>query len=128
MRCPSCRLPLLTAEVDGVELDYCAEELGVWFDRGEIEELFATRGPVLELGPSGEKGKRRCPRCNTKMRLYYPVPELELDICPRGDGIWFDAGEVRSLAEALAGRDDQLERARLDQIFARLTRMLGGTS
>lgn len=128
MRCPSCRLPLLTAEIEGIELDYCAEELGVWFDEGEIEALFGAAGPVLQWDPSGKKGKRRCPRCSTKMRLYYPVPELELDICPRGDGIWFDAGEVKDLAEALAGKGTELERKHLDKIFEKLNRMLGGSS
>src|SRR5512134_1693227 len=98
MRCPSCRLPLLTAELLGIELDYCAEELGVWFDEGEIEALLGASAPVLRSTREGKTGKRRCPRCDAKMRLVYPVPDLELDLCPNGDGLWFDAGEVVALA------------------------------
>jgi Zn-finger nucleic acid-binding protein len=126
MRCPSCRLPLVTAEIAGVELDYCAEELGVWFDEGEIETLLGATAPILPQNREGGRGRRRCPRCDARMRLIYPVPNLELDVCPNGDGIWFDAGEVIDLAEA--ARDNAaLKGARLDLVFAQLQNMLGGT-
>ena len=107
MRCPTCRLPLLTAEIDEIELDYCAEELGVWFDEGEIEALFQSSAPILTADKSGKKGKRRCPRCNAKMRLHCPVPDLELDICSNGCGIWFDAGEVSQLAPGVVAKAEE---------------------
>ncbi len=31
--------------------------------------------------------------------------ELILDECPRGDGLWFDRGELEALLEALLGDD-----------------------
>ncbi|OGQ83527.1 MAG: hypothetical protein A2289_19340 [Deltaproteobacteria bacterium RIFOXYA12_FULL_58_15] len=123
MRCPACRLPLLTVEVNAIELDYCAEDLGVWFDEGEIEALLGCHTPILTWDGSGAKGKRRCPRCNTKMRLFYPVLGLELDICPNGDGLWFDAGEVEQLTTALQRGHDK---PHLGQIFSQLNRMIGG--
>lgn len=126
MRCPGCGLPLLTAEIAGVELDYCAEELGVWFDEGEIETLLGAAAPILPQSRTGARGKRRCPRCDAKMLRVYPVANLELDLCPHGDGIWFDAGEVVALAQA--ARDSAaLKGARLDQVFAQLQNMLGGS-
>ena len=123
MLCPVCRLPLLTVEVKDIELDYCAEDFGVWFDEGEIEALLESHAPILTWDSSGEKGKKRCPRCNAKMHLFYPVEGLELDICPNGDGIWFDAGEVEQLANALQQRND---RPHLDTIFSQLNRLIGG--
>ena len=118
-------MPLLTAEIEEIELDYCAEELGVWFDEGEIEALFQSTVPILAVDKGGKKGKRRCPRCNAKMRLHYPLPELELDICANGCGIWFDAGEVNQLAIALE-QNQLAQQAQLNQVFDNLNRMLGG--
>ena len=126
MRCPACRLPLLTLEIEGIELDYCAADRGVWFDEGEIEALLSSSKPVLSVGAIGPKGKRRCPRCDARMRLFYPTPELELDVCPHGDGIWFDAGEVEALARAFKSAEPPAHGAHLDDIFQQLNRMLGG--
>ena len=125
MRCPGCRLPLVTAEIDGIELDYCAEELGVWFDAGEVELLFAAGGPLFDSHIKGVAGKRRCPRCDSAMQRVFPVPSLELDVCPHGDGIWFDAGEVEALGRAFA-ESQALGGERLDRVFTQLQRMIGG--
>ncbi len=128
MRCPACRLPLLTAEVQGIELDYCGEDLGVWFDEGEIEALLQSTLPVLAPRKDAAKGKRRCPRCNRRMRLLSPVPGLELDVCPHGDGVWFDRGEVRRLADGLALATGSQGLKELDRIFSHVSRMIGGAS
>jgi Zn-finger nucleic acid-binding protein len=115
---------MLTAEIEGVELDYCADELGVWFDEGEIEAVFASASPLLKVTRDGAKSKRRCPRCGVKMRLFYPAPDLELDICPHGDGLWFDAGEVKRLmAHVTSGGHGQTH---LQEIVARMDRLIGG--
>ncbi len=125
MRCPACRLPLVTAEIEGLELDYCAEEFGVWLDAGELELLFGAAGPLVDLGQAGEPGKRRCPRCDRPMRRVTPAPGLELDACPQGDGLWFDAGELEALARAFAA-EAKLGGARMTQVFTLLQRMIGG--
>ncbi len=102
MLCPACAIPLVTAELDGVELDYCSTDGGVWLDEGEIEALLKSTVAVLK-GAAGRPGKRRCPRCRDRLHVLRPAAGLELDLCPRGDGVWFDAGEVAGLADALAG-------------------------
>lgn len=124
MRCPVCKTPMLIAEIDGIELDYCAQDFGVWFDEGEIEALFEANAPVLLGGKSGTKGKRRCPRCNVRMHVVHPKPNLELDACPYGDGIWFDAGEIEQLAQSLE-QDGTKECADLETIFAKLANLFG---
>src|SRR2546427_9140457 len=101
MKCPACRAPLLTVEVDGVEIDYCAIDSGVWLDEGEIEALFHSSTPVLKTG-DGRRGKRRCPRCERKMRKQHAAPDLGLDVCPFGDGVWFDRDELGRLHAALS--------------------------
>lgn len=123
MHCPACRLPLVTAEVRGVELDYCAVDLGIWFDAGEIEALLHATRPVLAEHRSGERGQRRCPRCDQHMHVVSPAPNLHLDVCAHGDGVWFDKGEVGQLADALKAQGGD---AQLADVFARLQLLLGG--
>ena len=128
MECPQCRLAMVTAEIDAIELDYCVHGHGIWFDAGEIEALFAS--PTVGLDPRGhgQKGKRRCPRCRRKMHLVEPDPGLVLDICPRGDGVWFDPGEVERLAHALVAQGKIRGLPRLDEAFGRLQFLLGEKS
>jgi Zn-finger nucleic acid-binding protein len=127
MRCPACRQPMLTIEVEGIELDYCGEDLGVWFDEGEIEALFQSTMPVLAPHEDAPKGKRRCPRCHGKMLLVRPLPDLELDLCPHGDGVWFDAGEVKRLADGLKVAAPSAGLVQFEKIFSHVSRMIGGT-
>jgi len=40
MYCPTCTTtPLVLAERQGVEIDYCPHCRGVWLDRGELDKL-----------------------------------------------------------------------------------------
>ncbi len=40
--------------------------------------------------------KRRCPVCVKKMRkaAIGHEPEVIIDVCPQGEGLWFDGGEL----------------------------------
>jgi Zn-finger nucleic acid-binding protein len=37
--CPVCRVTLVLAERQNVEIDYCPQCRGVWLDRGEIDKI-----------------------------------------------------------------------------------------
>ena len=40
MKCPTCAdTPLVMAERQGVEIDYCPSCRGIWLDRGELDKL-----------------------------------------------------------------------------------------
>lgn len=39
MNCPSCKIPLVMSERQGIEIDYCPQCRGVWLDRGELDKL-----------------------------------------------------------------------------------------
>lgn len=36
MKCPTCSILLVSAERDGVDIDYCPKCWGIWLDRGEL--------------------------------------------------------------------------------------------
>ncbi len=126
MNCPKCKQTLVTCEIQGIELDYCAQDHGYWFDEGEIEALLHSQEPVLHVTKGGEKGNRRCPRCRARMNLHRPFDGLELDLCPYGDGIWFDEAEFGALTTKLKGQRVSRELDHLDRVFAELATKLGG--
>ncbi len=44
MNCPVCSVPLVMADRQGVEIDYCPKCRGVWLDRGELDKLIERSG------------------------------------------------------------------------------------
>lgn len=118
MICPTCSSPMVVVEHEKIELDYCVECSGVWFDSGELElllEAMQFEGNVLAIegilsspeADSTEK-KRKCPICGKKMKkaTVGHDPEVLIDACQRGDGLWFDGGEVGQLITQLPDRSD----------------------
>ncbi len=116
MKCPTCHNLMIVVEHENIELDYCPDCSGVWFDAGELELLLeATQleGTSLTLdgilsspeASSAEK-KRKCPICGRKMKkaTVGHEPEVLIDACPWGDGLWFDKGEVGQLITQLPGK------------------------
>ena len=109
MICPTCRNPMIVVEYHDVELDHCTNCKGVWFDLGELGLLLKSAG--AETAPSLLGGltsspevittekKRKCPICSHKMKKTstHEKTELVIDVCERGDGLWFDGGEVALL-------------------------------
>ena len=105
---------MITLELQEVEIDHCIECGGIWLDAGELEMLLGEPQKAHHLidsfktdNKSAEK-IRRCPICMKKMRKIIvgsSKPVLLIDKCRRGDGLWFDKGELQ----------DIFERAQLDK-------------
>ena len=39
MNCPTCIVPLVMSDRQGIEIDYCPECRGIWLDRGELDKI-----------------------------------------------------------------------------------------
>jgi Zn-finger nucleic acid-binding protein len=100
---------MIIVEYEGVEIDCCVICGGNWLDAGELTwlaELSGARpGKIREaIGQTspGPPVGRRCPRCNKRLRRITVAADVpvELDRCPRGHGLWFDAGEVATVITA----------------------------
>jgi len=112
--CPACNKDMIVVEYSNVELDYCLNCHGVWFDSDELELFLKCMNldtPDLLLGhilASTETGtsekKKKCPICRRKMKktTIGERPEILVDVCPQKDGLWFDGGEVAQLLKELA--------------------------
>jgi Zn-finger nucleic acid-binding protein len=103
--CPACSKAMMVVERHGIELDYCMDCKGIWFDSGELKLLSHALKVEIELPdwsgfPDAETSEkyRRCPRCNAKMSKIQ-VGETLIDRCPNGHGLWFDAGELGRFVE-----------------------------
>ncbi len=116
MICPVCRSDMIVVERNHIELDHCGACGGSWFDSGEIELLLAGFGVTdcsAFLGDllgnaevkTAEKS-RRCPVCSQKMRKANmgEQPRVLVDACRRGDGLWFDGGELDAFLTQLTGK------------------------
>ena len=114
MICPSCKKDMIVVEYSNVELDYCLNCHGVWFDSDELElllkclkldtpDLMLSHILGLEEAATTEK-KLRCPICRRKMKktTIGDRPEILIDACTRKDGLWFDGGEIVELVKKLA--------------------------
>lgn len=114
MDCPVCENVMITLELKDVEIDHCLDCGGIWLDGGELELLLGNPQLAEKLLDSfkidqecAEK-PRKCPICLKKMQKVLvgtSSPVLLLDKCRKGDGLWFDKGEL----------GDILDRAELDE-------------
>jgi Zn-finger nucleic acid-binding protein len=113
VKCPACSEPMIVVEHNQIELDYCTNCQGVWFDSEELDlllesmnleslNLFLNNIINFPAAKSLEK-KRRCPICNQKMKktTIGQQPEILIDVCQEGHGLWFDSGEVGQLITQL---------------------------
>lgn len=115
MICPNCKRDMIVVEHHRIELDYCTNCQGVWFDYGELElllQLQKLESPDLLMGnilssPAtvAPHKRRRCPICGRGMKeVGIGQPPVHIDACRRGDGLWFDGGELHQLLGQLAGK------------------------
>lgn len=103
MDCPKCNVTLIVVERHKIELDYCLECKGIWFDTDELSLLskaidgidFNAPDPAFFTIPDQNEKIIKCPRCNTDMDkvLMKNKPPI-LDYCPNNHGIWFDNKEL----------------------------------
>ena len=117
MICPTCKKDMIVVEHNRIELDYCTNCHGVWFDSGELELLLDSMGlENLRVILSGifdspetktREKKRKCPICSQKMKktIIGQKPKILIDVCTQRDGLWFDGGEVHQLLAQLAGKE-----------------------
>lgn len=108
MDCPACKEAMITLELEDVEIDHCPDCGGIWLDAGELELLLGDDGQAEKLLKSFDIAEkcsekpRKCPICRKKMQkitVGKSQQPLLIDKCQRGDGLWFDAGELNDIIE-----------------------------
>lgn len=51
MNCPSCKVPLVMSDRQGIEIDYCPQCRGIWLDRGELDKIIERSGIESQSNP-----------------------------------------------------------------------------
>jgi len=124
MDCPVCRNAMITLELADVEIDHCTDCGGIWLDAGELEQLLGEQEQAKQLldsfkvdSTSSEK-PRRCPICDKKMQKIIvgsSRPAVLIDKCRRGDGLWFDKGELNNIVnKAQLDKDNKISKLLAD--------------
>ncbi len=129
MICPTCKSDMIVVEYNEIELDYCNDCHGVWFDAGELKLLLNSMDlenqdlvlhTILNYPESASpEKKRKCPICKHKMKktAIGHQSEILIDVCWDGDGLWFDGGEVVHLIRQLGG-EEALERGSQQKVIS----------
>ncbi len=115
---------MITLELADVEIDYCTDCGGIWLDAGELKLLLGQPEKAKQLldsfkidSKSAER-IRKCPICDKKMQkiiIGQSKPALLIDKCRRGDGLWFDKGELQNIFDrARLDRDNKIQKLLAD--------------
>ena len=124
MDCPVCKNAMITLELSDVEIDHCIDCGGIWLDAGELELLLGEAQKASQLVDSFKVDSkctetlRKCPICLKKMRkiiIGSSVPTLLIDKCRKGDGLWFDKGELQDIFDrAQLDKDSKIQKLLAD--------------
>ncbi|MBI4137111.1 zf-TFIIB domain-containing protein [Candidatus Roizmanbacteria bacterium] len=112
--CPTCGKQLTKKSINTVgagriDVDYCQNCGGIFFDQGEVNRLSknATKDLVEETKSHAEHqygiGTNTCPRCGASLRRFFgeSVPDdVHVLRCPDCRGTWFDAENLTQFKEA----------------------------
>ncbi len=100
-----------------VEVDYCPECLGVWFDKDELRYAKDDKDAQLkwlDFDIWRDKGKFKlsksdlyCPVDRTGlMQISYDNSNVKIDFCKFCQGIWLDRGEFKQIMVYLRKKAD----------------------
>lgn len=115
---------MITLELNEVEIDYCTACNGIWLDAGELELLLGEpekTGKLLDsfrIDSGNTEKKRKCPICDKAMQKIVvgtSKPALLIDKCSKGDGLWFDKGELKDIFDrAQLDEDNKIQQLLID--------------
>jgi Zn-finger nucleic acid-binding protein len=102
--CPVCRLPLLSALIDGETVCYCDHCRGFLAPTPIFAQIVSKRRALHSpheqrpgpFDPAELKRALKCPNCHLRMDThpYFGGGNAVVDTCERCGLIWLDAGEL----------------------------------
>lgn len=109
MKCPACARKLTEIKVGAVALDVCQGGCGgVWFDADELTHvndqhrksgrgLQVSRDETITVDDALPRHCPVCPRTRLMRRLFSLGTGVEMDCCPKCQGVWLDFGELEAI-------------------------------
>ncbi len=114
MHCPTCKVKMHTVAMDTVTIDECPQCGGIWFDRGEFDDVLESTDPDLAWLDVGfwknhndfkvSTDDLTCPKCKQLYltRLEDPTTSTAAASCSNCRGIWLDTDQLHRIIEAIA--------------------------
>ena len=138
MKCPRDGTELSRVVSHAIELDKCHRCDGIWFDRGELEQIRDAKLTGVEKEIEAEYGNptvirgetsgyMRCPRCEGRLQeVQYTVHrQVRIDRCESCLGIWLDVGELTAIVGEKKTLDESVATGRVTSLLRSLSRLLG---
>lgn len=104
--CPRCFDNLKVHSASGVDVDYCTECHGIWFDASELSARLGVKFEFKKLIPFSKviPSEINCPVCQESMTclsIQTSNDPIEIDLCRKCKGIWLDDGEYSAIRKSL---------------------------
>jgi uncharacterized protein len=108
MDCPKCDSVMEEVTFNTVTVDRCTQCKGIWFQGVEHKELKKMKGAEsIDVGSEAlgaeydDLEEVHCPECDTVMATVPDKfqPHIHYEACPKGHGVYFDAGEFKDFKE-----------------------------
>jgi len=117
MECPNGHKKLDQILFHNVEVDYCPDCLGIWFDKDELiyakdDNDSQLKWVDFDVWRHKEKFQavavsRRCPVCRIPfVQIGYDNSKVKVDYCKNCMGIWLDRGEFKQIMIYLKDKAD----------------------
>jgi len=117
MFCFRCRKKLEKAIFYNLEVDYCPQCLGIFFEEDELKLAKDAKDKNLKwLDIDLWKNKklfkisygiRLCPSCRLPLyEVYYGDSRIIVDVCNLCQGVWLDRGEFKRIIDYLKEKGD----------------------
>ncbi len=117
MECVNCHTKLEKVLFHNVEVDYCPECLGIWFDENELRLAKDDKDKQLNWLDFDiwrdtsrfdfERTQHFCPVCRIMlMEVGYDDSKVKVDFCKKCQGIWLDRGEFKQIINYLRRKSD----------------------
>jgi uncharacterized protein len=112
MDCPKCDSKMEDVTFHNITVERCTQCKGIWFSGVEHKELKAVHGSeTIDVGTEAqgreydEMKDVHCPECGTAMDRVADrfQPHIHYEVCRKGHGTYFDAGEFRDFKEETLG-------------------------
>lgn len=118
MNCPNNhKEQLKKITFHNVEVDYCAECLGIWFDKDELRFAKDAKDEQLnwldfdiwrdKARFEFSRSQKQCPVCRTIfVETKYDDSKVKIDFCKSCQGVWLDRGEFKQIINYLKRKYD----------------------
>ena len=142
MNCPFDAVELHTRRLESdVEVEACPVCGGIWLSEGELRTLQDAHvhdhlrpapeavSAAFDMAEQIHREPGPCPICDETLvrREYAYTSQVLIDACPRGHGMWLDAGELARLEQFFATqRHEAPEPTPLRELWARVVAALKG--